>query len=62
MVIPIGIAYNKVNPSFRGKVSLCFGSPIFINNQLNLSIKQFNENLSEKMIEAETIALKNVGR
>jgi len=29
---------------------------------LNLTIKEFNEVLNEKMIEAEKLALKNVGR
>ena len=61
-IIPIGIAYSRVSPRFRGKVSLCFGDPLFINNQQTLSIQEFNETLSKKMIKAEKIALKNVGR
>ena len=61
-IIPIGIAYSKVCPVFRGNVSLCFGEPIYINENLNFSIKDFNEILSEEMIKAEKIALKNVGR
>ena len=61
-IIPIGIAYSKVSPRFRDKVSLCFGEPLFIDEQHNLSIKDFNEILHNKMIKAEKIALKNVGR
>ena len=61
-IIPIGIAYKEIPPKFRSKVCLCFGDPIIINDHLNLSIKKFNEILYEKMINAEKIALKNVGR
>ena len=61
-IIPIGIAYSKVPPSFRGKFSLCFGEPLFINDNLNLSIKEFNKILNKKMIKAEKIALENVGQ
>ena len=61
-IIPIGIAYREIPPKFRSKVCLCFGDPIIINDHLNLSIKKFNEILYEKMINAEKIALKNVGR
>ena len=61
-IIPIGIAYDNISPRFRGKFSLCFGEPLLMNNNLNLSIKEFNEILHKKMIKAEKIALKNVGR
>jgi len=61
-VIPIGIAYSKASPRFRGKFSLCFGEPLFLNDNLNLSIKEFNEILHKKMMKAEKIALENVGR
>ena len=61
-IIPIGIAYSKIPPIFRGKVSLSFGDPLFINEYQNLSIKDFNDALNEKMSEAEKKALKNVGR
>jgi len=33
-----------------------------MNDYLNLTIKEFNKFLSEKMIKEEEIALKNVGR
>ena len=61
-IIPIGIAYSEVYPKFRSKVSLCFGEPIIINSKLNMSIKEFNKILNDKMIIAENEALKIVGR
>jgi 1-acyl-sn-glycerol-3-phosphate acyltransferase len=62
IIIPIGIAYSKVSPGFRSEFCLSFGEPIAINDYLNLSIKEFNKFLNEKMIKEEEIALKNVGR
>ena len=61
-IIPIGIAYSSVTPKFRGKFTLCFGDPIIIDANFNLSIKEFNQILIKKMIKAEKVALKNVGR
>ena len=61
-IIPIGIAYSKLSPGFRGKVSLCFGEPLFMQENLNLSIEDFNQILYKEMIKAEKIALKSVGR
>ncbi len=61
-IIPIGIAYSRVPPKIRGKVSLCFGEPLLVNKSSNLSIKDFNEILHKRMHNAENIALKNVGR
>ena len=61
-IVPIGIAYSNVSPRFRDKFCLCFGDPLLINDHLNLSISEFNKILSQKMINAERIALKNVGR
>ena len=61
-IIPIGIAYSQVSPKIRDKVSLCFGEPLSINNDSNLSIKELNEILNIKMHNAEKMALKNVGR
>ena len=62
IIIPIGIAYSEVSPRFRGEFCLNFGQPISMDDYLNLTIKEFNELLNEKMINAEEIALKNVGR
>ncbi len=61
-IIPIGIAYSKVSPKFRGNFCLCFGEPLFMNNNLNLSIKEFNQTLHKRMMKAEKKALENVGR
>ena len=62
IIIPVGIAYSKVLPKFRDNFAICFGEPIFINNHLNIPIKEFNKTLNNKMLEAEKTALKNVGR
>ena len=62
IILPIGIAYSEVSPRFRGKFSLCFGEPIDIKDHVDLSIKEFNKILYEKMIDAEKKALNNVGR
>ncbi|MDC3073437.1 1-acyl-sn-glycerol-3-phosphate acyltransferase [Prochlorococcus sp. AH-716-O13] len=61
-IVPIGIAYSEVSPKFRSKVSLCFGEPLIINDNKNISINKFNEILYEKMTIAEKKALKIVGR
>ena len=61
-IIPIGIAYNQVSPKIRGKVCLCLGEPLLVEEKPNLSIKTFNEILNKKMHNAEMIALKHVGR
>ena len=61
-VIPIGIAYSKIIPNLGDTFCLSFGQPILMNDNLNLPIEVFNELLYEKMIDAEKIALKNVGR
>ena len=62
IIIPIGIAYSKVPPDFRGEFCLSFGQPIAINDYLNFPIKKFNTFLNEKMTQQEEKALKNVGR
>ena len=61
-IIPIGIAYSRISPKFRDKVALCFGDPLLIDDQLTLSISDFNKILNQEMIKAEKIALKNVSR
>ena len=61
-IIPIGIAYSEVSPKFMSKFSLCFGDPLIISNNINLSPCEFNDILYEKMMNAEKIALKEVGR
>jgi len=60
-IIPIGIAYSKIPPNFRGEFCLSFGKPIPINDYSNLTIKDFNIFLNQKMTQEEEKALKNVG-
>ena len=62
VIVPIGIAYSQISPKFRSEFCLSFGKPMLINDYLKLSINQFNKFLHERMINAEKIALKNVGR
>jgi len=62
IIIPIGIAYSTISPKFRGQFCLSFGKPLLMNDYLDFTIKEFNEVLSEKMMEEERTALKNVGR
>ena len=62
IIIPIGIAYSNVSPKIRSEFCLSFGNPIAMNDYLNVSIKEFNQLLSEKMIKEECKALNNVGR
>ena len=62
IIIPIGIAYSKVPPNFRGEFCLSFGKPIHINDFSNFTIKEFNLVLYQKMAQEEEKALKNVGR
>ena len=61
-VIPIGIAYSEVSPKFRSQFCLSFGNPIEMNNYLNLTVKEFNQLLYERMLREEEIALNNIGR
>jgi len=61
-IIPIGIAYSKIPPNFRGEFCLSFGKPIQINDYSNFTIKDFNLILNQKMTQEEEKALKNVGR
>ena len=61
-IIPIGIAYSKIPPNFRGEFCLSFGNPIQINDYSDFTIEDFNKFLNEKMTREEEKALKNVGR
>ena len=62
IIIPIGIAYSKIPPNFRGDFCLSFGKPIPFNDYLNFTMRDFNEFLNKKMTQEEEKALKNVGR
>ena len=59
-IIPIGIAYSKIPPNFRGEFCLSLGQPIAINDCLDLTINEFNIFLNKKMIKEEEKALKKV--
>jgi len=61
-IIPIGIAYSKIPPNFRGEFCLSFGKPIPITDYSNFTIKDFNKFLNKKMTQEEEKALKNIGR
>ena len=61
-IIPIGIAYSKVNPRFRSQFCLSFGEPIYIYDNLKFTITEFNKLLYERMVKQEKLALKNVDR
>jgi 1-acyl-sn-glycerol-3-phosphate acyltransferase len=61
-IIPIGIAYSKIPPNFRGEFCLSLGKPITINDYSNFTVENFNKFLYEKMTQEEEKALKNVGR
>jgi len=62
IIIPIGIAYSKISPKFRDEFCLSFGKPIVMNDYLNITVKEFNQLLNQKMNQEERIALNNVGR
>ena len=55
-------SFSDISPRFGDSFCLSFGKPIPMDDYLNLSINEFNDLLYEKMIQAEKIALKNVGR
>ena len=61
-IVPIGIAYSKASPKFRGDFCLSIGEPIVMKDYLNLTIKEFNKILNERMMKEERIALKHLGR
>ena len=61
-IIPIGIAYSRVSPSFRSQFCLSYGQPISMDEYLNLTTQEFNKFLYQKMLNAEKKALENVGR
>ena len=61
-IIPIGIAYNKINPRFGGEVALCIDKPLNLNELSSLTINEFNNVLLERINKAELKALSLVGR
>ncbi len=61
-IVPIGIAYSRINPRFRDQVALCIEKPLNLNDFDGFSIDEFNNILRSKINEAESNALGLVGR
>ena len=61
-IVPVGLAYSEVIPSFFGSASICFSKPILISQELKQSTNDFNIALSKSMHSAEQSALLAVGR
>ena len=62
IIVPIGIAYSKVNPKYGDEFCLSFGKPMVMSDYLDFTVKEFNQLLNKKMNQEEKIALNNVGR
>ncbi len=61
-IIPVGIAYDHINPKLGSKVALCIEKPLRIDDFSDSSIKEFNICLREGINDAELKALSLVGR
>ena len=61
-VVPIGIAYSRINPRFRDQVALCIEKPLTLNDFEGFSINDFNNILRNKINKAELNALGLIGR
>ena len=61
-IVPIGIAYSRINPRFRDQVALCIEKPINLSDFDGSSISDLNNILRNKINEAEINALGQVGR
>ena len=61
-IVPIGIAYSRINPRFRDQFALCIEKPLDLNDFDGYSINDFNNILRNKISEAELNALGLVGR
>ena len=61
-ILPIGIAYNNVNPNFRGRFALCIDKPLDLDDFSSSSIEEFNNSLSKSIKKAEFEALSLLGR
>ena len=60
-IVPIGIAYEGVDPKFRDKVALFIEKPIKIDDFSDLTIEDFNEQLWNKIYNAELKAKNLIG-
>jgi len=61
-IVPIGIAYSRINPRFRDQVALCIEKPLDLKDFDGFSINDFNNLLRDKITKAELNALGLVGR
>ena len=61
-IVPIGIAYSRINPRFRDKVALCIEKPLKLDDFNEFSIDDFNTLLRNEIDKAELNALRLVGR
>ena len=61
-IVPIGIAYSRINPRFRDQVALCIDKPLDLKDFDGFSINDFNNILRNKINKAELNALGLVGR
>ena len=61
-IVPVGIAYSRINPRFRDEVALCIEEPLNLEDFDKYSINDFNKVLRNKINDAELNALNLVGR
>ena len=61
-VVPVGLAYSEVRPSFCGSAAICFEKPIKISKVGRKAAEEFDSELLCKMRSAEKAALIAVGR
>ena len=61
-ILPVGIAYNSINPKFRGRFALCIEKPLDLDDFSSSSIEEFNSSLGNSIKKAESEALSLLGR
>tara|TARA_Y100001978_G_scaffold200345_1_gene216438 strand:- start:1483 stop:2157 length:675 start_codon:yes stop_codon:yes gene_type:complete len=61
-IVPIGIAYSRINPKFRDRFALCVEKPLNLDDFSSSSINEFNSSLIKNIKKAELKALTLVGR
>ena len=61
-ILPVGIAYENINPKFRDRFAICIEKPFNLDDFSNASVNDFNFYLKSCIDKAELKALKHVGR
>ncbi len=61
-VVPVGLGYSEIRPRLFSSAAICFGEPIKVQGSDKEDIKNFNEDLANRMQSAEQAALLAVGR